>query len=76
MDLNNELDINRLISAAKSPHGKLIIKFFSEQLNTLDYNKIDKDLPLEKTGAKYLAIRETKDFVNKIISLLTPSKGD
>ena len=76
MDLNNELELNRIIKAANTPQGKAVVEFFSEQLKTVNYDEIDKTLPLEMIGAKYLAVRKTRDYISKLINLLTPIKGD
>lgn len=76
IDINNVNQLERLKKAAISSNGKLIIDFLRQQLDDLSYDNLDDTQSDEKAGQDFKVIKKTRKFINNILSLLTPEKGD
>jgi hypothetical protein len=76
IDLNDSKQSDRLKIAARNPSGKLIVSFLRQRLEDLKYENIDTKRSTELIGQDFKAVSETRKFIEKILDLLTPEKGD
>lgn len=70
INLNNKEYLKLLGDAANSKDGQIIISFLKNELEKLDYDKIDDKLPSDQKGFEFEAIRKAKKTLNKCLKIL------
>jgi len=76
IDLNNEHQFDKLRNAAISTNGKLILDFFRQQLDEVSFENIAVNQSDEIVGQDFKKVEGIRRFINRVINLLTPEKGD
>jgi hypothetical protein len=77
IDFNNLEELEKLKRIAQSQNGKVIVEFIASQLDgSLSFENINKDQSPDKVALDYMSIRNAREFIIKLIRLLTPEKGD
>jgi len=71
VNYNDTEYLKKLDNAIKSPHGRIIIEYFRNQFNELDYDKIITDNNnFTEIGQAFTAMKEAKVALKETLSFL------
>jgi len=73
-DRNNLKHLEIIREAATEKGGEVILDFLQSELDKLNYESIDENLPAELKGLEFEVIRKSKKYLNSVLKIINGEK--